>query len=697
MKKLIVLSSLFSLLFAQSNWNIQNPYPTGANLTALHAISQSSAIIFGYSGTILKTTDSGLTWGNKNTVPATRDGILYSTQFVSSTTGWAVGDDVLKTTDGGDSWTKMNTGITATYQYHYSVQFFGTDTGFIAAADALTKRYILLKTTTGGATWDSTSFLTTDQYIGSLFALNSKKIWIGQRSGGKIWRTTDGGASWTGIVTGAGTQGSNIFFKDSVNGFLTSELGLYSTTDGGTTWTTKSLSGTSNGAFKFLDQNNGWLLGGSNYKTTNGGTTWTAVGKPLTGSLSTGHFLTPSIGWGLGYNTIATTTDGGLTWTNKNSSVATGSCVDVQFFNADTGWVVTNNEFLKTTNGGLLWKKLGTFVSFSAYNFRFMDSQNGWVVGSGMNSAWKTMNGGLSWDPVITGLNKTNYAVSIIDANKIWIAADSGYVIATTDGGTTWAKNLVGTARAITKIWMTDASNGIVTDDKGGIYKTTDGGKTWVNKVAPFATSSSSLFMIDSNNGWVTLNSYVAYKTTDGGNTWSQKSIGFESLRDINFINVNIGFACTNNKTMYGTTDGGTNWTKVSTPGDVNALYFATPSTGYIVGSAGLIARTNNGGGLTAIKNYLSSTVLQKFSLSQNYPNPFNPTTNIEFQIPQNGFVTLKVYDALGREAATLVNEQMNGGSYKTTFDGNGLASGIYFYRLVAGNYSEFKKMNLIK
>jgi hypothetical protein len=85
------------------------------------------------------------------------------------------------------------------------------------------------------------------------------------------------------------------------------------------------------------------------------------------------------------------------------------------------------------------------------------------------------------------------------------------------------------------------------------------------------------------------------------------------------------------------------------------------------------------------------------YTLQQNYPNPFNPATNIEFQIPMSGFVTLKVYDALGREVTTLVNEQMTVGSYKATFDGKGIASGIYFYRLHVGNFIEMKKMLLIK
>jgi subtilisin-like proprotein convertase family protein len=85
------------------------------------------------------------------------------------------------------------------------------------------------------------------------------------------------------------------------------------------------------------------------------------------------------------------------------------------------------------------------------------------------------------------------------------------------------------------------------------------------------------------------------------------------------------------------------------------------------------------------------------YELSQNYPNPFNPTTNINYQIPKSNLVTLKVYDVLGKEVATLVNENQKAGEYLAIFNGAGLPSGIYFYKLVAGDFTEIKKMILIK
>ena len=85
------------------------------------------------------------------------------------------------------------------------------------------------------------------------------------------------------------------------------------------------------------------------------------------------------------------------------------------------------------------------------------------------------------------------------------------------------------------------------------------------------------------------------------------------------------------------------------------------------------------------------------YSLSQNYPNPFNPRTVISFSLPVVNNATLKVYDVMGREVQTLVNEKLQAGTYEVTFDGSGLTSGVYFYKLMTEGFSETKRMLLIK
>ena len=92
-----------------------------------------------------------------------------------------------------------------------------------------------------------------------------------------------------------------------------------------------------------------------------------------------------------------------------------------------------------------------------------------------------------------------------------------------------------------------------------------------------------------------------------------------------------------------------------------------------------------------------SNEIPTEFGLIQNYPNPFNPSTKINYQIPEISFVTLKVYDVLGNEIATLVNEEKPIGSYEVEFNAKSLPSGIYFYRLQAGSFVETKKMVLMK
>jgi N-acetylneuraminic acid mutarotase len=122
--------------------------------------------------------------------------------------------------------------------------------------------------------------------------------------------------------------------------------------------------------------------------------------------------------------------------------------------------------------------------------------------------------------------------------------------------------------------------------------------------------------------------------------------------------------------------------------------YFTTDAKGWLL--ALITYAKTNGGTITSVTPQLN-TVADKYQLSQNYPNPFNPTTKITFAIPQNGFVSLKVYDVSGKEVMTLVNKTMTVGTYAVDFNGSFLSSGVYFYRIETGNFVETKKMMLVK
>ena len=92
-----------------------------------------------------------------------------------------------------------------------------------------------------------------------------------------------------------------------------------------------------------------------------------------------------------------------------------------------------------------------------------------------------------------------------------------------------------------------------------------------------------------------------------------------------------------------------------------------------------------------------SASLPASFELLQNYPNPFNPATSIKYQISEASLVSLKVYDLIGREVAVLVNEVKQPGVYQVSFGGENLASGVYFYKMTAGEFSSVRKMNLLK
>ena len=108
------------------------------------------------------------------------------------------------------------------------------------------------------------------------------------------------------------------------------------------------------------------------------------------------------------------------------------------------------------------------------------------------------------------------------------------------------------------------------------------------------------------------------------------------------------------------------------------------------------VSKGCSGGTLTGI-NHNNNEIPKTYSLSQNYPNPFNPTTNIKFSIPKNSVVKLTIYDLTGRVVETLVDGQLNAGNYAYDFDASNIASGVYFYKLQSDNFTDVKKMMLIK
>jgi hypothetical protein len=151
---------------------------------------------------------------------------------------------------------------------------------------------------------------------------------------------------------------------------------------------------------------------------------------------------------------------------------------------------------------------------------------------------------------------------------------------------------------------------------------------------------------------------------------------------------------------VYLTTNSGTKWTAIN-EGMPQTLFgitglVATYTDVYALrwGDSSVWRRSISD--FTSVQQ-LPSAAPVHFNLSQNYPNPFNPSTTIEFSVPQAALVTLRVFNVLGSVVGTLVNEELQAGSYRTTWEASGFSSGVYFYRMEAGWFVETKKLMLLR
>jgi hypothetical protein len=171
------------------------------------------------------------------------------------------------------------------------------------------------------------------------------------------------------------------------------------------------------------------------------------------------------------------------------------------------------------------------------------------------------------------------------------------------------------------------------------------------------------------------------------------------TLLGISAPSASVIFACGSNGMIFKTTDGGDTWTAstVPTTRTLNAIYFYSERRGFAVGDSGTIFYTNNGGDLVVDVGKEPSPAPQEFLLGQNYPNPFNAATVISYKLKMKSFITVTVMDLLGREVAMLVNEEKPAGSYSVRWNAANFPSGVYFYRLTAGSFSETKRLSLIR
>ena len=409
-----------------------------------------------------------------------------------------------------------------------------------------------------------------------------------------------------------------------------------------------------------VDQNNAWIAGGTNtpsiFRTTNGGTNWLTVP-------TTGVPLDVFCVWAVDANT-AYVGNGG------NAGGTTGG----------------NASFYKTTDAGTTWTTVastggtaGFFngIVFSRSQPSFGIAQSDPPAGAGTPYyVSKTTDGGTTWTvtnpPGVPGSASGQNSIFVVNNLVYGFGSNSAAsVILTTDGGTSWNTRTTGLAGTFVPgiAFKDDGLTGIALTSSSlpNIARTTNGGATWT-------IVNTGTGLTNTNQG--------SCKWISGSNTcYIAGSTGASGV-------------------IRKSTDGGLTWTTMTTSGltSVSHMDFARTGTtvyGYAVLANGAVLKITD---VVTDVTPINSIVPSEFELSQNYPNPFNPTTTINFSIPTSSKVSLKVYDALGKEVATLVNEFKNAGNYSTNFTAaSNLTSGIYFYTISAGSFTSTKKLMLVK
>jgi photosystem II stability/assembly factor-like uncharacterized protein len=376
------------------------------------------------------------------------------------------------------------------------------------------------------------------------------------------------------------------------------------------------------------------------------------------------------------------------------------------------------------------WVQMSNGMGNDKFVNAFTISGNNIFAGTGIlngnrSGVYLSTNNGNTW--IQTALNnKIVYALAV-SGNDIYAGSDSG-VWRSSNNGSNWSQIFLSN---VSFFAIAVSGNNIITGSNNGIWLSSNNGIFWLPANLSYAVNSLA---VNGNNVFAGTVASV-WSSTDNGNYWSENTLHY-SIYSFTYGGNKIIAGTSNN--VYYSTNNGTNWTQTAS---INRTIYslATINNNIFAGTFnnGVYFSSNNGSNwilinqglgsnpyvmsLLIANNYIftgtggqsvwrrplseigigiksiSSEVPSSFSLSQNYPNPFNPSSIIKFKIKDSRFVTLIVYDILGKEVVTLVNEKLAPGTYEATFAGSNLTSGVYFYRLTTDGFSDTKRMILLK
>jgi photosystem II stability/assembly factor-like uncharacterized protein len=695
MKKLwfffVVIFSLTFNLYAQWHW--QNPTPIGKPIYDMSFLDSLNGYVCGYGGMLLRTTDAGQHW-NEMEVPTNE--LITGLYFLNKDVGWYLtysDHSLYKTTDAGVSWNFVSS---LSPRYATTLWFKDELNGFAGGY------YTLLKTNDGGITWSE------DPSVGSSHSLHfvNQNIGFASTHNG-IFKTTNGGDSWTfkGIPA-FDFAPSKVFAFDQYNIFVIGTDGwingevyyiFYYSTNGGTSWIGKQFNNQITDVF-FESPTNGWVCSNKIFKTTDRGMNWDS-----TNTFAYQIDFKGTNSWSANVNTISYSNDKWQTEIPQIKGIFSGFLWDG--FARDTNVVFACGSYktiIGTIDGGKKWSKYYSSDINHYLNGITIKNDEIWAVGQQGMIVYSKDNGN-SWTEVNIDGNWLSDITFI--SNGVGYIAGSysgiGAIFTSLNGGDNWTlMESFPNTWSMDKIKFSRDELGWAIGYPETILRSTTNGRTW--DVVVDTVFGVSNIAVCGDSVWVTSGNKVL-RTTDAGNTWeSFKVFDYNTVIfsncDIDFIDSKTGYVSTYDSRVYKSIDGGETWVEETFPNGLNsfAMDFVNEEVGWVFGYPGIVLKRDPDFVSVDDPEYEKSYP-NAFTLYQNYPNPFNPTTKISWQSPRTGYQTLKVYDVLGNEVVTLVDEFRSAGTYEIDFDASKLSSGVYFYQLKAGDFISTKKMILLK
>jgi hypothetical protein len=364
--------------------------------------------------------------------------------------------------------------------------------------------------------------------------------------------------------------------------------------------------------------------------------------------------------------------------------------------NNGTSWTAASNGLINT-NTNLLNPSVYA-LAVSNTNL-FAGTGNFIGIGGGV---FLSTNNGTSWSVASNGLPYSYvYAVAVSDTN-LFAGTETGGVFLSTNNGTSWTAVDSGLTNPRVQAIIVSGTNLFAGTFGGGVFLSTNNGTSWTavnNGLTNKYVKSLAVFGMNLFAG--TLGG--VFFSTNNGTSWTPASTGLTNyaINTLAVSGTNL-FAGTGNIAGGGgvflSTNNGTSWTAINsglTNSDVSALAVSGINLFAGINQVGVWQRPLSEV-ITSVEKP-STDLPTHFSLDQNYPNPFNPATTISFSLPSKSFISLKVFDALGREVSSLLSEELPAGTYSEQWTAAGLPSGVYFYRLQTGSYFETKKLVLLR